>query len=73
MALTRIAILLNEYLFLIFSILSEIPIASSLPFLKQFKVTKSPSSIVALRVFPTLFWLFEIRLDATERIFCVDL
>ena len=46
----------NEYFFFnFFSISSEIPIASSLPFLKQFNLTKSPSSMVAFNVFPTLF------------------
>ena len=70
MALTNIAISLNEYFFFnFFSISSEIPIASSLPFLKQFNFTKSPSSIVVVSVLPTLFWLFEIRLDATDKIF----
>ena len=55
MALTSMATLLNLYFFFNFSISSEIPIASSLPFLKQFSLIKSPSSIVEVRVLPTLF------------------
>ena len=74
MALTRIAILLKEYFFFnFFSISSDIPIASSLPFLKQFNFTKSPSSIVVVKVFPTRFSLLAIRFDATDKIFCDDL
>ena len=66
-------ILLKEYFFLsFFSISSEIPIASSLPFLKQLSLTRSPSSIVVFKVLPTLFWLLAIKLEATDKIFCDD-
>ena len=52
----KIAISLNEYFFFnFFSISSEIPIASSLPFLKQFKFINSPSSSDVFKVLPTLF------------------
>ena len=73
MALTRIAMLLYEIFFFIFSISSEMPIASSFPFLKQLNLTSSPSSKVAFKVFPTLFSLLEIRFEATDKIFCEDL
>ena len=38
-----------------FSISSEIPMASSFPFLKQFNLMRSPASIVDFNVLPTLF------------------
>ena len=41
--------------FFYLSISSEIPIASSFPFLKQFNFTKSPFSDDEINVFPTLF------------------
>ena len=72
-ALTRIATSLNENLFLKSSILEPISVASSFTFLKQFKVTSSPSSWSVKSFFPTLFWLFSIIFDATFKIFWVDL
>ena len=64
------AILLKENFFRRFcSISSEIPIASSFPLLKQFNFTSSPSSFVEIKVFPTLFSLLDIRVEATDKIF----
>ena len=64
---------LSENFFFIFSISSEIPIASSFPFLKQFNLIRSPSDIEDFNVLPTLFWLLEINLEATDNIFFDDL
>ena len=44
-----------SYICILDTISSEIPIDSSLPFLKQLSLTKSPSSIVVFKVLPTLF------------------
>ena len=56
--------LIYEYFFLSsFSIISDTPIASSLPFLKQFNLIFSPSALFEFSFFPSLFSLFEIIWD----------
>ena len=41
--------------------------------IRLFVIDATPFLDDEINVFPTLFWLFEIKLVATDKIFCVDL